>query len=123
MNVILFIIRSSPTEQLWQASYCGYAGEVLELLQKDVPPDSDYYLNKHRGESPLYRSCYNGHSLTAEYLLKWGAKVDAITEYGWIPLHTASALNHLDCVRLLLENYSPTGELMFYNEAVFVVLY
>ena len=132
------IIRVSDhlAEELWQATNNGCHGEVLKLLQRGVPPDSEYYWRACRGSSPprtvrrrragvwgvrvqrihdeglspLCVACCRDHSLSAEYLLKWGASVTTTTTRGETPLHFASAHNSMDCVRLLLEHHCPTGE-------------
>lgn len=93
------------SQQLYQATLIGNDGLVLQLLQRGAPPDDEHYCS---GESPLYVSCSQNYPLSAEYLLKWGASVNAITNWGSTPLH--ASCNSIDCVRLLLEHHSPTGK-------------
>ena len=86
----------------------GYDNEVLELLQRGVPPDSEYYQRLHVGQSPLYVSCCYNHPLSAEYLIKWGASVTTATKWGSTPLF--ACYQSLDSVKLLLKHHSPVGE-------------
>ena len=105
----LFSVHSDHlAEQLWQASSDGHESEVLELLQRGVPPDSEYYKRANEGRSPLFISCWHNHPLSAEYLLKWGASLITTTDWGSTPLH--ASYNSMDCVRLLLEHRSPASE-------------
>ena len=100
-------------EQLWQASYHGRHSEVLDLLQRGAPPDSDYYNKEHGGQSPLFAACWGNPPFSAEYLIKWGANVSFTTEDGFTPLMTASCWHNTDCVKLLLDYHSPTGESVY----------
>ena len=56
------------------------------------------------------RACYYNHPLTAEQLLKWGARVELRDGYNWTALHDACDGNSMPCVRLLMSHNSPTGE-------------
>ena len=107
---MFFSIHSDRlAQQLWQASRDGRDSEVLELLQRGVPPDSEYYQRTHDRKSPLWIACLWNHPLSAEYLIKWGASVTTVTMLGSTPLHVACANHRMDCVRILLEHHSPTG--------------
>ena len=99
--------------QLYLASANGQDGEVLDLLQRGAPPNSDYYSKalECKGRSPLHWACYRKHSLNTEYLIKWGARLCDTDSSGYTPLHWACAVNSMDCVRVLMRNYSPIGEL------------
>ena len=88
----------------------GHHSEVLDLLQRGAPPDSEYYSKQYVGRSPLYAACMENHLLSAEYLLKWGAKVSTTSDHRETPLIAASIYQHTDCVKLLLDHHSPTGE-------------
>ena len=93
-------------EQLWLASHDGRHSEVLDLLQRGAPPDSEYYNKKPEGMSPLYAACWKNHPLSAEYLLKWGANVSSTNQNGTTPLVVASINHRTDCVKLLLDHHS-----------------
>ncbi len=107
-------------KQLNGASGDGRDQEVLELLQRGAPPNSDYYTREKHGETPLHRACADNHLHSAELLIKFGAIVVAIHNNGstplhqawngWTPLHLACAYNSRDTAKLLLEHHCPTGE-------------
>ena len=95
-------------EQLWVASWKGQDIDVLRLLQRGAPPQSDYYQRERGGQSPLWVACSRNHPPSADYLLKWGASVTITTPRGSTPLH--ASYGSMDCVRLLLDHHSPTGK-------------
>ncbi len=100
-------------KQLYLASCDGRDQEVLELLQRGVPPNnSDYYTREHDGHTPLHGACHNNHLRCAELLIKFGAIniVAATDNNGWTPLHWACLKSSEDTAQLLLEHHYPTGE-------------
>ncbi len=98
-------------KQLYWASAGGRDHEVLELLQRGAPPNnSDYYTGEHDGWTPLHWACNNNHLRSAELLIKFGAIVAAIDNYGRTPLHRACLFNSKAIAKLLLEHPCPTGE-------------
>ncbi len=98
-------------EQLYLASRDGRDQEVLELLQRGVPPNnSDYYTRMYHGFTPLHIACAYNHLRSAELLIKFGAIVAATDNYGRTPLHYACFYNRKDIAQLLLEHHCPTGE-------------
>ena len=52
----------------------------------------------------------DNHSLRAEYLLKWGARVDSRNVNNYTALHLACKFNNFDCVKELMAHNSSTGE-------------
>ncbi len=109
------LILSPPSddlaEQLYYACHMGRDQEVLELLQRGVPPNSDYYTREQDGDTPLHWACYYNHLRSAELLIKFGAIVVAATaNNGRTPLHYACLHNSEATVKLLLEHHCPTGE-------------
>ena len=98
-------------EQLYLASRDGRDQEVLELLQRGVPPNnSDYYTREWHGYTPLHGACRHNHLRSAELLIKFGSIVAATDNNGWTPLHWACFNNRKDTAQLLLEHHCPTGE-------------
>ncbi len=97
-------------EQLYLASRDGRDQEVLELLQRGVPPNSDYYTREHHGYTPLHIACAYNYLRSAELLIKFGAIVAATHNYGRTPLHYACFHNSEATAQLLLEHHCPTGE-------------
>ncbi len=95
-------------KQFYQASRDGRDQEVLELLQRGVPPNSDYYTTVH-GHTPLHMACAIHNICSAELLIKFGAIVAAKANDGWTPLHSACFFNSKATAKLLLEHHCPTG--------------
>lgn len=56
------------------------------------------------GYTPLHRACYNNNIDIALLLLKYGANVNAVTEFKWTPLHSACQWTNPYCVALLLQH-------------------
>ncbi len=97
-------------EQLYKASWNGCNREVLELLQRGAPPNSDYYTTVHGGLTPLHKACVDNYLRSAELLIKFGAIVAATDDYGQTPLYLACLYNCKATAELLLEQHCPTGE-------------
>ena len=97
-------------KQLYQASRDGRDQEVLELLQRGAPPNSDYYTREQHGCTPLHRACVHNYLRCAELLIKFGAIVAAAGNDGWTSLHSACLFNSKATARLLLEHHCLTGE-------------
>ena len=62
------------------------------------------------GSTPLMVACGYNYPLTAEQLLKWGARVELRGEDNLTALHWACNDNSMPCVRVLMSHNSPTGE-------------
>ena len=77
-------------------------------MRSGADPNSDYY--RREGTTPLMIACYNNRLLTAEQLLKWGARVELRDVTNRTALHKACNGNRMPCVRLLMSHNSPTGE-------------
>ena len=84
--------------------------EVLELLRRGAPPNSDYYTRELNGLAPLHWACVKKHVRSAEILIKFGAIVVGTSDNGWTPLHWACFYNSKDTAKLILEHHCPTGE-------------
>ena len=106
-----FFPRDDLAYNLYWASWRGEDSKVLELLGKGADPNS----RSKDGKTPLMVACRYNHSLTAEQLIKWGAKVGMRTEYNMTPLHYACYNNKMDCVKVLMAYDCPTGELWWVN--------
>ncbi len=110
MTALILSPHSDDLAQLYWASRGGRDQEVLELLQRGVPPNSNYYTRVHDGHTPLYKACTNNHLRSAELLIKFGAIVAATDNNGRTPLHWACYNNSEATAQLLLEHHCPTGE-------------
>lgn len=90
----------TPQKEILWATNEGEIGIVEQILAKDITckdaVDEDGY-------SPLHRACYNNNVEITKILLKYGANVDARTEYLWTPLHSAVKWSSAECAALLLQ--------------------
>ncbi len=93
--------------ELYWASWNGRDQEVLELLQRGAPPNSDYYNREHGRRTPLHK---NNNLRSAVLLIKFGAIVAATDNTGETPLHWACFTNSEATAKLLLEHHCPIGE-------------
>ncbi|XP_064387782.1 ankyrin repeat and KH domain-containing protein mask-like isoform X2 [Halichondria panicea] len=91
-----------------RASVGGRDQEVLELLQRGAPPNSDYYTREQNGHTPLHNACARNHPHSAKLLIKFGAIVAATANDDWTSLHWACLNNSKDTAKLLLEHHCPT---------------
>ena len=108
--IIAALILSPHSDDLAAKLYLASRDqEVLELLQRGAPPNSDYYTRENSGRTPLHWACSENHLRSAELLIKFGAIV--ATNYdGGTPLHYACISNSEATAQLLLEHHCPTGE-------------
>ena len=56
------------------------------------------------------KACRQNRPLTAELLLKWGARIEVGDEDNWTALHWACQVKRMDFVQLLMFHNSPTGD-------------
>lgn len=56
------------------------------------------------GYTPLHVACHFGQVNMVEFLLRYGALVDAVTKMGYTPLHQAAQQGHGIIVKILLEH-------------------
>ncbi len=108
--LILSLHSDYLAEQLYWASVYGRDQEVLELLQRGAPLNSDYYTREHGGRTPLHKACINKHLCSAKLLIKFGAIVAATTDDDYTPLHGAYRYDSEDTAKLLLEHHCPPRE-------------
>ncbi len=109
--IIAALILSPHSDDLAAKLYLASRDqEVLELLQRGAPPNSDYYTKEQGGLTPLHNACARNHLRSAELLIKFGAIVAATANDGWTPLHWACANDSKAPAKLLLEHQYPTGE-------------
>lgn len=132
-TIIIFLLhaiystsKEQLVERLYQASWHGNTGEVVDLLHKGADPNSLYYQRIHQGYTPLHRACGSNQSHTAELLIKWGARVNTINQDGETPLHYVSSLK---CAELLLNEHCLRGKHMqmlgfvYYHSLVILKVY
>ena len=79
------------------ASYHGQLGLVKQLYAKGADID-------HDGWNPLIYAASKGYSEIVQFLLTFGASVNATTDNGTTALMMAARGNHYDTVELLLKH-------------------
>lgn len=79
------------------ASYYGQLNLVKQLYAKGAKID-------HDGWNPLIYAASKGYTEIVEFLLNYGAKIDAITENGTTALMMAARGNHYNTAELLLKH-------------------
>lgn len=77
----------------------GDTDEIKSLISRGAPFTTDWL-----GTSPLHLAAMNGHTETAEVLLRGGISRDARTKVDRTPLHIAAQEGHADIVDLLLSH-------------------
>lgn len=92
----------------------GEAGELYRLLQRHGS-QLDVNRANHAGLTPLHHAVLSNNLDTVKLLLSAGdARVDSADQYGFTPLHTASACGYSPLVSLLVvfgaDVYAPTAE-------------
>ena len=122
MYFIIFF-RDNPAEQLWVASRDGLHDQVEDLLKKGGDPNSEYYKRKHNGSTPLHEACSNNHPQTAKLLLQQGAYLKSLNSDNDIPLKVAVIKNSMECVKLLMDHCSPTGESIIIGAEDYILVY
>ncbi len=111
---LFFLLSDNLAEQLLVASRNGLHDQVEDLLMKGGDPNSEYYKRKHIGSTPLHEACSNNHPQTAKLLLQKGAYLRSFNSDNDTPLKGAVVRNNMECVKLLMDHCSPTGELELY---------
>lgn len=86
-------------KKLLDASRNGLTEHVRSLTQSGAPFTTDYL-----GTSPLHFAAQNGHTDSAEILLRAGVSKDARTKLDRTALHVAAQEGHLAMVELLLSH-------------------
>jgi ankyrin repeat protein len=74
--------------------------EMVQYVDIEITDDMDDH-----GVTPLHVSLIHEHYDIAKLLLRKGARVDAIANNGWTPLHVASSMGCTDMVQHLLEEF------------------
>ena len=92
------------------ASRDGLHDQVEDLLKKGGNPNSEYYKRTHNGSTPLHQACCNNHPQTAKLLLQNGAYLKSLNSDNDIPLKVAVIKKSMECVKLLMDHCSSTGE-------------
>ena len=80
------------------AAFRGDAEAVKEIMVKGTNPDASY-----GSDTPLQIASERGHDQVVAFLLKQGARINAVDSMGDTPLSAAAANGHAKVVRILLD--------------------
>ena len=96
------------TEQVWDVIRSGNLSQVVALF--DNPQSDLLALGDQGGNTPLHISAAWGFHDISRFLLRKGARVNAVNIRGFTPLHWAAMNGHDSVCALLLEAKSPIRE-------------
>jgi ankyrin repeat protein len=101
-EIASFIADKTVAINIFEASATGKINNIIRLLARDPLLVNAY---AEDGFQPLGLACFFGHLDSAEYLVKAGASVNALSHNGLkaAPLQSATAAGHHKIVKMLLE--------------------
>lgn len=89
---------------IFQAAQSGDVANVRSELSAGVDPNEWY-----QGQTALMLASERGHAGVCELLLNNGARVNAVDSYNRTPLFLATAFQHFDAARVLIEHGADPG--------------
>jgi len=100
-----FLADKTVAINIFEAAATGKINNIIRLLARDPKLVSAY---SEDGFQPLGLGCYFGHLDSAEYLVKAGAPVNALSHNGLsaAPIQSAAANGHRKIVKMLLEHHA-----------------
>ncbi|MEP6896615.1 MAG: ankyrin repeat domain-containing protein [Chloroflexota bacterium] len=104
-QVASFLADKTVAINIFEAAATGKVNNIIRLLARDPKLVSTY---SEEGFQPLGLACYFGHFDSAEYLVKAGAPVSALSnnDISAAPIHSAAAGGHRKIVKMLLEQHT-----------------
>lgn len=96
------VTHQTPHEQLMSAVYRGEAVELERLLKRGIPPERGRWWERS-DESPLCAAVYANAAQIAELLIRYGAPVHEVGNFGENALQLACRKRNIAMVRLLLD--------------------
>jgi len=104
-EIASFLADKTVAINIFEAAATGKINNIIRLLARDPKLVSAY---AEDGFQPLGLACYFGHIDSAEYLVKAGAPVSALShnELGAAPIQSAAAGGHRKIVKMLLEHHA-----------------
>jgi uncharacterized protein len=100
-----FLADKTVAINIFEAAATGKINNIIRLLARNPDLVSAY---AEDGFQPLGLACFFGHLDSAEYLVKAGAPVNALShnELGAAPIQSAAAGGHRRIVKMLLEHHA-----------------
>jgi ankyrin repeat protein len=105
-NIIEFLIYNGANVHLqddsgWTALNYSTTTENIEAMETLIRFGISINSLDHFNNTPLYQACEDGHYISAQHLISWGADIEGYLK--WNPLLISTRESHKDCVSLLLE--------------------
>lgn len=102
-EIASFLADKTVAINIFEASATGKINNIIRLLARNPLLVSAY---AEDGYQPLGLACFFGHIDSAEYLVKAGAPVNALSRNGLgaAPIQSAAAGGHRKIVKMLLEH-------------------
>ena len=104
-EIASFLADKTVAINIFEASATGKINNIIRLLAREPNLVSAYSVD---GFQPLGLACFFGHLDSAEYLVKAGAPVNALSRntLSAAPLQSAAAGGHRKIVKMLLEHHA-----------------
>ncbi len=104
-EIASFLADKTVAINIFEAAATGKINNMIRLLARDPLLVSAY---AEDGFQPLGLACFFGHADSAEYLVKAGAQVNALShnELSAAPIQSAVAGGHRKIVKMLLEHHA-----------------
>jgi len=104
-GIASFLADKTVAINIFEASATGKINNIIRLLARDPQ-----LVNAHAedGFQPLGLACFFGHLDSAEYLVKAGASINALSlnDLKVAPIQSATAGGHPKIVKMLLEHHA-----------------
>ena len=104
-EIASFLADKTVAINIFEASATGKINNIIRLLAREPKLVSAYTAD---GFQPLGLACFFGHLDSAEYLVKAGAPINALSrnELSAAPIHSAAAGGYRKIVKMLLEHHA-----------------
>ena len=104
-EIASFLADKTVAINIFEAAATGKINNIIRLLAREPKLVSAY---AEDGFQPLGLASFFGHLDSAEYLVKAGAPVNALShnELGAAPIQSAAAGGHIKIVKMLLEHHA-----------------
>ena len=102
-EIASFLADKTVAINIFEAAATGKINNIIRLLARNPLLVSAF---AEDGFQPLGLACFFGHLDSAEYLVKAGAPINALShnETGAAPIHSAAAGRHRKIVKMLLDH-------------------
>ena len=104
-GIASFLADKTVAINIFEAAATGKINNIIRLLAREPNLVSTHSID---GFQPLGLACFFGHLDSAEYLVKAGAPINALSRNSLsaAPIHSAAAGGHRKIVKMLLEHHA-----------------